>query len=378
MIYILYSDDYEVFMGGNYLPEKAVLVETTERLLSACENVGIPITLFCDLMCLWRYRELGYNAFPDVVDNQLKQTIKRGHDVQVHIHPHWLETEIIFDKKGGNRYLFEPSIFLLGNWVSESGLTLRDFCINIFTKAKTYLEDLLYPVRNGYRCVAFRAGGYGIQPHAKEILEALYNTQFLIDSSIVPGLIQKNNVQAINFSMVPRKGNYFVSPEFGLNQISKEGIFEIPLLALRPGEGNWLLAKAFPRGVINRFKHGGNKNLGFSALSSNSDVLQIKILSSILKAIKVIRRGWWCLELQPDVDLMVDCTRRYIDQYNTSNEDLFFSFSCHSKLTNPTLLDGLKRYHLLLNSIYGNQLKAITFQEAARILNGRQNFNLDN
>lgn len=377
MIYILYSDDYEVFSGGNYSSEEKVLLETTEHLLSACEDIGVPMTLFCDLMCLWRYRELGYDTFPDSVDNQLKQTIKKGHDIQAHIHPHWLETEIIFDKEGGNRYIFEPSKFLLGNWVSEGGLTLRNFCINIFTKAKTYLEDLLCPVNQSYRCIAFRAGGYGMQPHTKEILEAMWDTKFVIDSSIIPGLIKYNNIQAIDFSMVPHKGNYFVSPELGLNQISKEGIFEIPLLALRPGEGIWLLAKAFPRMILNTVKHSRVSGLGFSMMSTDSTIMRKTLLSRALIAINMIRSGW-CLELQLDANLMVDCTRHYIDQYNNSNEDLYFSFSCHSKFTDPLLLDVLRRYHLRLSTIYGNQLKAVTFQEAARILNGRENFTLDN
>jgi len=80
------------FFGGYYHSESDVLIETTNHVLSTCEDIGIPMTLFCDLPCLWRYRELGLKSFPDLVDSQLKQAIVTGHDVQAHIHPHWTKT----------------------------------------------------------------------------------------------------------------------------------------------------------------------------------------------------------------------------------------------------------------------------------------------
>ena len=82
MIYILYSDDYEVPLGGNYAQEKDIVIDTTKQVLSTCDTMGIPITLFCDLVCLWRYRELGLSEFPNLIDLQLKSAIEKGNDVQ--------------------------------------------------------------------------------------------------------------------------------------------------------------------------------------------------------------------------------------------------------------------------------------------------------
>jgi hypothetical protein len=114
MIYLLYSNDYEVFFGANYHPENEVLIETPERALSACEEIGVPMTLLCDLLCVWRYREQGHTLFPDSVDAQLKRAVQKGHDVQVHIHPHWPATGIIHDEQGIPGYEFELSKYLLG------------------------------------------------------------------------------------------------------------------------------------------------------------------------------------------------------------------------------------------------------------------------
>ena len=370
MIYILYSNDYEVYLGGNYFPESEVLIKTTKDVLSACEDIGVPITLFCDLPCLWRYRELGYTEFPDAVDHQLKNTIDREHDVQAHIHPHWFETEIVYNEKGIPRYDFDLSKFLLGNWIPQGGLALQEFCGDIFRRAKSYLEDLLRPVNPSYRCIAFRAGGYGMQPNTKEILEALIDAGYLIDSSIVPGMVLDSNVNRIDFTEVPQEGNYSVSPELGLNRVSEEGLFEIPVLALRQGEASWLLAKALPLKVVRYFlERTKQKQMGFSIQSAGPTKKRKKLLGKISDQVDAIRDGRFILELCKDVGIMVDATRHYINRYNSGDRDLLFAVSCHSKSADPGVLDALKRFHRRLERIYGGQLKAMTFQEAGRWLN---------
>ncbi|MBF0128091.1 MAG: hypothetical protein HQM02_12890, partial [Magnetococcales bacterium] len=89
MLYILYSADYELYLGSNLQPEEEVLIQPTGRLLATCDRLHIPLTLFADLACLWRYRELGSTRFPDSAEAQLQNAIQRRHDVQTHLHPHW-------------------------------------------------------------------------------------------------------------------------------------------------------------------------------------------------------------------------------------------------------------------------------------------------
>ena len=88
------------------MSEEKVLIDTTEALLTVSEELGIPMNIFCDVACLWRYRKLGQQDFPNAVEKQLRQAIVRGHDVQAHIHPHWLKTDIIKTDKNCTRYEF--------------------------------------------------------------------------------------------------------------------------------------------------------------------------------------------------------------------------------------------------------------------------------
>ena len=372
MIYVLYDNDYEVFLGANYRPESEVLIETTERVLSACEEIGVPMTLFCDLPCLWRYREQGHTLFPDSVDAQLKRAIQKGHDVQAHIHPHWLVTEIIHDEQGGSRYEFELSKFSLGNWIPEGGPALRRFCADVLRRAKAYLEDLLRPVSAPYRCIAFRAGGYDLEPNSGDILWALRDTGFLIDSSVVPGFVEHSSVDCIDFSKVPREGNYHISSETGLEQVSQEGIFEIPLLALRGAEARWSIAKMVPQAAMAYLRREPTpKPLGVP-IQSRDSARKLKALSRLTNLSgRLVQGRWGPLLLSTNANIMVDVTRNYIDHHGGGERDLYFAVSCHSKGLYPAVIEAFKVFHHRLSSIYGKKLRAITFQEAAHNLEKR-------
>ncbi|MBF0438271.1 MAG: hypothetical protein HQL93_04025, partial [Magnetococcales bacterium] len=109
MIYILYSADYELYLGGNSQSEEEVLIHPTQQLLATCDRINIPLTLFADIACLWRYRELGLEQFPEQAEAQLQDAARRHHDIQTHLHPHWAFTHL-----EENRFLFDPATYRLG------------------------------------------------------------------------------------------------------------------------------------------------------------------------------------------------------------------------------------------------------------------------
>ncbi|OHB70389.1 MAG: hypothetical protein A2V70_15200 [Planctomycetes bacterium RBG_13_63_9] len=359
MIYVLYSGDYEVFLGGNHRPESQVLIDRTEAIVATCGQIGVPATFFADVCCLWRYRELGYPDFPKQVDDQMCRAIAQGHDVQAHIHPHWMETEIDRNEQGGCRYRCDPSRFLLAHCVSGDGDQLYHFTLDLLNRTRTYLTDLLCPIVPQYRCIAFRAGGYGIQPGTEAIVAALEDAGFLIDSSVVPGMQLFSNVNCIDFTDVPQRGNYHISREHGLSRPAVEGVFEIPVLRGRVGVASAVRSKL--RWLRHRWRRRtGPKPAGYAIQSTSARRAPLA-----LRAWRFLSQREETLELSSDPKTMFDITRRYVRKYDSENEDLFFAFSFHPKSVDRVHLAALKQYDTYLKRYYGSSVRAITFQEAA-------------
>ena len=211
-ICFLFSADYELYFGENYLSENEVLIKPTEELLQVFKEEGIPITLFADVACVWRHRSLGVGAdFVSLFEDQLQRAVRKGHDVQLHLHPHWLTSQ--YD---GQAWYADDSRFKLsdiGYAKGQNGLTAEELIV----RGKDYLEDLLRPVDPFYRCLAFRAGGFGVQPDDKALIRALLSAGFKIDSSIAPGMFLKSKVNQIDFRQIPSKLNYEMGPRYGIS-----------------------------------------------------------------------------------------------------------------------------------------------------------------
>jgi hypothetical protein len=311
---ILYSADYELYLGENLLPEVEVLVEPTAALLAACEAAGVPITLFCDVACLWRYREVGDDVFPDAVEDQLRDAIGRGHDVQAHLHPHWLHAT-----RDDGRWSAPLDTFLVGALDDPAPLLAR---------AAAYLNDLLRPVDPAYGCIAFRAGNYGVQPAAERVYAALRETGYRVDSSVVPGMVLLNEVNRVDFRDWPERSGPL------------HGIYEVPVASARFGP-----AEAVRRRLRRRSARRRPRGLTIQATSTGAPSLRSRLFRLDP------------LELGPDVRRLRAITERYLRRVGT---DVDFSFSCHPKALGEPELEALLAYHEWLARTY--DVEAVVFR----------------
>jgi hypothetical protein len=372
VIYVLYSGDYEVFMGGNYRPESEILLEPASAALDVFESIGAPVTFFADLLCLRRYRELGFGEFPDQVDEQLREVVRRGHDVQMHIHPHWLKTEIERREDGSTHYQFDQAWLYPGPHFGE----VYGFMLQHLVAGKEYLNRLLGDAAPAYRCVAYRAGGYGIVHGDREILAALEDAGYLIDSSVVPGFpgLGAAPGDPVNFGNVPRRGNYRLSREWGLARPAESGIFEIPVGAAVVREiGPMLRLKA--RAIRRRLfpRPSPHVDLGYTAGDAFRRKRPVARRSLASRVKGSITRGlspsmWGMLEITADTQVMLDITRSYVRRYRDESPDLFFSVSFHPKDFVASKRDALREYHGMLQRCYGDEIRSITFREAADLI----------
>ena len=152
--------------------------------------------------------------------------MKRGHDVQLHLHPHWLDA-----KYENGKWKFIYARFKLHNLSSErdkKDINTITGCVSI---SKKLIEDLIRKVKHDYVVNTFRAGGYLIEPFDK-IKAAFLENEIKIDNSVCPNLFNDDGVFSYDFRFYPDKQKY--NFELVPKEIVKAGSFtEIPITTVK-------------------------------------------------------------------------------------------------------------------------------------------------
>ena len=215
--------DHELPLGGLKTSYEASLFEPTQKVMSLANKLGVPVTLFTDILCGYRFMEWDFNNFYTPYKNQLQHALKDGHDVQLHIHPHWLTTK------------YENDIYLPSTDFSLSDFKenmLFDGIPGIIRQGINHINNICIPVNPNYKCIAYRAGGYNIAPDTSEIFRALYNQGIRYDSSMARGYYFKSEISEIDFRNLPNTANWFVNPENYHIPLISDGILEVPIASI--------------------------------------------------------------------------------------------------------------------------------------------------
>lgn len=222
--------DYELWGDGSG-DVFQLMIEPTAKILDVCDQFNAKMTIFFEVVEYWRLQEewakgnqMGYSQNPaEAIENQLREAVKNGHDVQLHLHPQWVDA----CWKDG-RWVIDEENWRVGDYIPKNGLTLND----LFKKGKETLEKLLQPVKSDYRCIAFRAGGYCVLPSEK-VVEAMCKNGFQIDSSVFNGGYTNGKLERYDFRNISEeKGYYFIESDVRTATDIETNLIEIPILAM--------------------------------------------------------------------------------------------------------------------------------------------------
>jgi peptidoglycan/xylan/chitin deacetylase (PgdA/CDA1 family) len=237
--------DYELYFGREVGSAKHCMLRPVEALLKVVDRHGAKLTLFVDAGYLCRLQEQADGAPEllqdyDQISSQLKDLVEQGHDVQLHIHPHW-----------------EDSSYRNGAWQIDTGrYRLHDFdnreAARIVADYKRALTDIV-----GDRVFAYRAGGWCLQPF-EPIGEALAAHGVWLDSTVYRNGYSPDDIRGFDFRDSPNSTSW----RFNDNPlVPKEGgrFLEVPISACRVSPlFYWKLAllKKFARGAYKSFGDG--------------------------------------------------------------------------------------------------------------------------
>lgn len=328
MLHLSITFDYELFMGENYKDEREILINPTQKLALMLNELGISATFFADVCCPMRYRQLEKTEFPKMFDNQLVELISLGHDVQLHIHPNWLTATDV-----GSNVVFDRNSYRIHNWAGEN----EDYgkVAEIINYGKEYLNNVLLPEFPEYKCIAFRAGGYCLQPE-KNISDILYDAGIRIDSSVCMGFSYCGGGMYYDYREYPSAPNLYFNSEFGLYDANKEklnkGIFEIPVFGYRTLPYRMLASKLNSK-ISTAPENGIGMKLEHLPQKKHNPVSRIK---QILSASNMLTFDFY------NSKSMIYMIKRIKKEYACSENDIYISIIAHPKAQSDEHINNMK------------------------------------
>ena len=218
-INLLLTFDHELPLGNLRGSYEDALFKPTYKLLELAKKVEVPITLFTDILSAVQFKGWDYEGFYKPYKEQLQKALASGHEVQLHVHPHWLTTTF----EHGN--YFPSSDFGLSCFRNHALYSIE----NIIGAACKNLLDICREAVPDYNITAYRAGGYNIEPASSDIFRALFRNGIMYDSSIPLGYYYASAISEIDFRTLPQTANWHISENGNFRKAAHEGILEIPI-----------------------------------------------------------------------------------------------------------------------------------------------------
>jgi hypothetical protein len=188
---LIISQDYELFFQRSGTIEKC-LFEPCDAILRSARNRGYKITFYVDAGMLFRMQEGAPRHRPlsigfDRIRRHLAGLVDGGHDIGLHVHPHWEDTR-----------------YVDGEWVFEATrYQLRDFSHDEVTDIVARYVKILGEAC-GVAPASYRAGGFCVEPFDR-LGALLLNAGIDVDSSVVPGAYLRDRDKGFDFRAAPAR-----------------------------------------------------------------------------------------------------------------------------------------------------------------------------
>lgn len=343
----LITFDYELFHGRNFGDGEDVLFAPTARIFETCAELQVSATFFPDVCCAWWHREHGELAFAERFEQQMMEAVRRGHDVQLHLHPHWLQCSRV---DGG--FVFDPGRMYPHELGWGPG---DDEAPAVIRRGVQYLERLLKPIDPAYRCKAFRAGSLALQPQEGELLRALWAAGIRLDSSVAKGVLAATDTHRLDYRDVPKRANWFMAPQTGLADAGS-GILEVPVGTFQLPRSRRLLFLARRVRSVGRARGGAMARVGRQS--------RLASLWHLARANLRYLGGkpWFVLSCDTKgftVDMLVEGLGAFVEDH-AHEQEIAVAMLGHPKLMFDEELDLLRGFVRRGRARFGSRLEFVT------------------
>ena len=235
MLNVAITFDYELFFGENFGSYDDVLFEPSAKLLDLLDRHNTKATFFVDVLSVYMHEKYGLTDYRDRFVSQIQDMVRRGHDVQLHIHSNWLKSTY-----ADGKWLFDIPSYRIHSFGFDKN---NETSVQSMIKwGKDFLTKTLTVIKPDYKCIAYRAGGYCIQPHG-ELFRVLLENGIFVDSS-VPLRQSSTGANSYDFTDCEQCVGWWVNPNEKLStphHFEENAVFELPIGAVK----NSLLRRLF-------------------------------------------------------------------------------------------------------------------------------------
>lgn len=211
--------DYELFFGARTGTPQVSMIRATDRLLTVLDEFKAKAVFFVDATYLLRLREYA-NLFPELKKDHrelvrhIRMLEAQGHQIQLHIHPHWGDSYF-----NGRKWELNTQRYRLEDWRQEDVLQM----------VSRATDELNRHLLN--RVFVFRAGGWCIQPFGR-VRQALLENGVHVDSTVFRGGRCHSSSHCYDFRDAPQ----LTSWQFDEDPCKRsgKGVFtEVPISSIR-------------------------------------------------------------------------------------------------------------------------------------------------
>lgn len=356
MLNIVISFDYELYLGKNYYSCEQVLFEPTNRILDILEKRNVPATFFADVCSVFQHDRYGLTEYSKCFGDQICRMVKGGNDVQLHIHPNWLKS---YPENG--QWKFDKDSYRIHYFNDKED---EEWTMNsIIKKGVSFLNDTLRSVNSEYKCIAYRAGGFAIQPH-ENLFSLLHENGIVIDSSVVVNDSLQKGIASYDFRNTPSQLNWWVSSkdlmkESVVNSKDSTGIWEVPVMTIK----NSLLERLLL----------SNKKRVFISGKAMGHPIAIEAQKRFEKWEKVKRillynRSYRRLSLDAmNAHYLYKKVMKIYNKFDAKNEDIYISLIGHPKAFTGEAFENLETFVDLLKQ-QKDKVRIVSMTDIARQL----------
>lgn len=190
---LMFHDDWELNGDGSGDINK-LMFEPACKVMDLCDKYGAKYTFFTEIgqqFAMLKSDNPQHKKDAKKWENILIDAVKRGHDVQLHFHPIWINA------------FYENSQWQLDYSKWSISRMEKDEIIFHLKKGKDYFENLLKPYNPEYKVVAFRSGCWMVQP-SFNLISALKELNITSDVTVIKGMkLDNSNLGSVDFSLAP-------------------------------------------------------------------------------------------------------------------------------------------------------------------------------